>query len=237
MAQKKLEGLRVAILAADGVEQIELTSPMEALQKAGASVEVVSLRPGKIQGMNAMVPGKKIPVDRVVGQADPAVYDALLLPGGHFNPDFLRQSDKAMAFVQAFDQAGKPIAVICHGPWVLASAGLVRDRSLTSWPGIKDDLVNAGAMWQDKALVRDGNWVSSRSPQDLKAFNKGMLALFAEHAPLPQTRPETEAAPVLRWVLGGLLVSAAAFLLRRFIPSQSSTMSGDPTRLPTQPSL
>lgn len=205
-----LTGLRVAALAADGVEQVELTGPLKALQKAGAAVEVISLRKGKIQAMNLLVPGKRIAVDRVVKDADPGLYDALLLPGGHINPDFLRKSAEALEFVRHFDMAGKPIAVICHGPWVLASAGLVEGRRITSWPNIQDDLRNAGAIWEDAAVVRDRNWVSSRSPLDLPAFEKAMLQLFASSQPM---RPHAVDAPRRRakapWLLGGLLAAGA----------------------------
>jgi len=184
MAKQKIAGLRVAALAVDGFEQVELTGPVKALQKAGAVVEVVSLRPGKIQGMNALLPGKKVAVDRVLSEADPALYDALLLPGGFVSPDFLRQSEQAQQFVQAFDAAGKPIAVICHGPWLLVNAGLVGGRRLTSWPGISADVTNAGGQWEDSPVVRDGNWVSSRGPQDLKAFEAAMVELFGANTPL-----------------------------------------------------
>lgn len=189
MGNTNLNGLRVAALAADGFEQVELMGPLKALQKAGAAVEVISPRPGKIRGVTALVPGKKVAVDRVLAEADPALYDALLLPGGLMNPDMLRQSEEALAFVRAFDAAGKPIAVICHGPWVLVNAGLVSGRRLTSWPGIRADVVNAGGQWEDSAVVRDNNWVSSRSPQDLKAFEAAMVELFGAHQPL---RPHAE---------------------------------------------
>lgn len=204
MSKPSLDGLRVAILAADGVEQIELTSPREKLEDHGAEVEVVSLRRGSIRAMNLMAPGKKVDVDRTVSAADAADYDALLLPGGHFGPDFLRQSEKALDFVRAMDRAGKPVAVICHGPWVLVSAGLVRGRQLTSWPGIRDDVRNAGGIWKDEAVVRDGNWVSSRGPQDLRKFNKAMLELFSGHAVFAE---EDEGAGVS---LGGLVASGLA---------------------------
>lgn len=216
MKTPNLRGLRVAALAADGVEQVELTRPLKALQRAGAAVELVSLRKGKIQAMNALVPGKRLPVDRVVKDADPELYDALLLPGGHINPDFLRKSDDALAFVRAFDAAGKPIAVICHGPWVLASAGLVEGRRLTSWPNIKDDLVNAGADWEDAAVVKDRNWVSSRSPLDLPAFEKAMLQLFGAFQPMrPHAEEPRKRRGGLRWLLGGLLAAGAGYAYTR----------------------
>lgn len=186
---KPLDGLRIAILAADGFEQVELTHPRRALEHAGATVEIISLRRGKIMGMNLLLPGKRVRVDRTLNEANPAQYAALLLPGGFVNPDMLRQSEQARRFVQAFEQAHKPIAVICHAPWLLVSAGLVRGRRLAAWPGIQDDIVNAGGTWLDEPLVRDGNWVSSRGPQDLIQFNRGMVQLFAERNRSSQAVP------------------------------------------------
>jgi protease I len=207
----KIKGLRVAVLAADGFEQVELTKPLKALQRAGAVAEVISLRKGQIKGMNLLAPGRKIKVDRVIDEAEPGLYEALLLPGGHINPDFLRQNEQVLAFVRAFDMAGKPIAVICHGPWVLVSAGLVAGRRLTSWPAIKDDIVNAGGMWEDAAVVRDRNWVSSRGPQDLAAFEQAMLTLFSEHSPLrPHSDLESQRrGGGMKWLFGGLLAIGA----------------------------
>jgi protease I len=228
MARHELQGLRVAALAADGFEQVELTVPLKALKRAGASVEIVSLRPGTIRGMNLLLPGKQVRVDRLVGAADPAAYDALLLPGGFVNPDFLRQSEDALAFVRAFDAAGKPIAVICHGPWVLASAGLVRGRVLTSWPGIKDDLINAGAIWEDQAVVRDGNWVSSRGPHDLPQFKQAMRELFAERmAVVPRESRSASAGRGGRgrWVVPGLLLAGAAYAARRLATTNAPTVA------------
>ena len=223
MAIKKLQGLRVAALVADGFEQVELTSPKDRLEKEGATVEVISLRPGSVRGMNILYPGKKVDVDRTVFTATASAYDALLQPGGFINPDFLRQSENALEFVREFDRAGKPIAVICHGPWVLISAGLVRGRRLTSWPGIKDDVMNAGGMWEDSALVRDRNWVSSRSPLDLREFNNGMVELFAERmASVPASQFETQEAEsgsrLPRWALlggAGAVAAAAAYALSK----------------------
>jgi protease I len=226
MGKINLKGLRVAALAADGVEQVELTGPLKALQRAGAAVEVIALRKGKIQAMNALVPGKKIPVDRVVSDADPAIYDALLLPGGHISPDFLRKSDEALAFVQAFDAAEKPIAVICHGPWLLVSAGLVQGRTLTSWPNIKDDIVNAGGTWEDKAVVRDRNWISSRSPLDLPAFEKAMLEQLASYQPL---RPHVDLTEPRKGgkgtglLIGGLLAAAAGYAYNKLRAQQAAS--------------
>jgi len=183
LIEQKLNGRRVAALAADGFEMVELAVPLAALRLAGAKVDVVSLRHGRIRGVNLHEPASRVGVDKTVVEADPTDYDALLLPGGFINPDLLRQSQRAREFVRAFDAAGKPIASLCHGPWVLASAGLLQGRTLTSWPGVRDDLVNAGATWLDQELVRDGNLVTSRGPQDLKPFVHAMLEQFAQGAP------------------------------------------------------
>jgi protease I len=230
-----LNGLRVAVLATDGFEQVELTSPVDALTEHGAEVEIVSLHPGRIRGMNHMYPGKKVRVDRTLRTADADDYDALLLPGGLVNPDTLRQSEQALDFVRAFERAGKPIAMICHAPWLLVSAGLVVRRTLTSWPGIRDDVRNAGGIWHDEPLVRDRNWVSSRSPLDLPQFNRGMLELFAERVPLaparpeyagsrPQPRRERGGAAVGKLVGGGLLAAAATYLIREQLRREGETL-------------
>jgi protease I len=174
--------VRIAVLAADGVEQVEVTRPVKALEKHGAEIEIVSLRPGSIRAMNLLYPGRKIHVDRTVFTADPDAYDGLHIPGGFINPDFVRQSEEALEFVRAFEAEGKPISTICHGPWVLISAGLIRGRRLTSWPGIKDDVRNAGGVWVDAEVVRDRNWVSSRGPQDLHAFDEAIVEHFAQRA-------------------------------------------------------
>ena len=194
---QRLKGRRIAALAADGFEKVELVIPMKALQAAGASVDVISLRHGNIRGVNLHEPASRVHVDKTIGEANPDDYDGLLLPGGFINPDLLRQSAEARGFVSAFDRAGKPIASLCHGPWVLASAGLLQGRTLTSWPGVRDDLVNAGATWLDQKYVRDGNLGTSRGPQDLVAFVEGCLDLFAEHAPISSQRhePVTRSAP------------------------------------------
>lgn len=230
-----LTGLRVAVLAADGAEQVEISSPVEALHEHGAEVEIVSLHPGRIRTVNHLFPGRKVRVDRTLRTADADDYDALLIPGGLVGPDTLRQSDQALDFVRAFERAGKPIAVICHGPWLLVSAGLVVRRNLTSWPGIKDDVRNAGGIWQDEPLVRDRNWVSSRSPLDLKHFNRGMLELFAERVHLAPERPEyaeqrprrrrERNLPALGTVLGGgLLAAGAAYLIREQLRREEETL-------------
>lgn len=214
MAQRRLEGVQVAALVADGFEQMVLTAPMDRLKQEGAEVEIVSLRPGSVQGMNLLVLGKTMDVDRIVGGASPADYHALLLPGGLFSPDFLRQSDRALKFVRAFEEAGKPIAVICHGPWVLISAGLVWGRRLTSWPGIRDDVRNAGGAWSDKPIVRDENWVSSRGPQDLPKFNDAVVALLSERVPMSE-RGKRRRTPARRWLAGSLALVALGYGVRR----------------------
>jgi len=199
-----LEGRRVAVLAADGFEKIELTLPLRALEAKGAHVDIVSLRPGSIRGVNLHEPASRIKVSRTLDEASAHDYDALLIPGGLMSPDLLRQSAAARDFVRAFDAARKPIASICHGAWILASAGLTQGRTMTSWPGVRDDMVNAGAVWLDQPVVRDGNWVSSRGPQDIKAFVKAMTKLFAEVAPVTgnvayslYSDPQREAPPAL----------------------------------------
>src|SRR3954449_6727420 len=151
--RRRLKGRTIAALAADGFEKVELVVPLRALKTAGAKVDVVSLRRGRIRGVNLHMPASRVRVDKTIGEADPGDYDGLLLPGGFLNPALLRQSAPAREFVRAFAATDKPIATLCHGPWVLASAGLVDGRSLTSWPGIRDDLVNAGATWLDQELV------------------------------------------------------------------------------------
>lgn len=183
MSEQKLKGARVAILATDGFEALELTVPEKALKAEGAVVELLSLHRGRIRGNNLHLPAGTARVCGLVKDADPARYDALLIPGGFISPDFLRADEDALRFVAAMHAAGKPIATLCHGPWVLASAGLLAGRQVTSWPHIKDDLKSAGAVWRDEALVRDGNLVTSRGPHDLRAFTRGMIELFAEHLP------------------------------------------------------
>ena len=147
---KQLKGRRIAVLATDGFEKVELTIPVAALRAAGAEVDIVSLRRGDIRGVNLHKPANKVHVTKTLTEANPADYDGLLVPGGFINPDMLRQSAEARDFVRAFDSQNKPIATLCHGPWVLASAGLLDGRVLTSWPGVRDDMVNAGATWLDQ---------------------------------------------------------------------------------------
>jgi protease I len=183
----QLEGRRIAVLAADGFEKVELTVPVTALRAAGAEVDIVSLRPGRIRGVNLHEPATRVTVDHTLAEVSADDYDALLIPGGFINPDLLRQSAAARDFVRAFDGSGKPIATLCHGPWVLASAELTRGRRMTSWPGVRDDLVNAGATWLDDAVVRDGNWLTSRGPQDMVPFVRALVPFFAGQAEAPET--------------------------------------------------
>jgi protease I len=178
----ELSGRSVAVLATDGVEQVELTQPVKALRDAGAQVHVVSPRSGTIQGWNHHDRGDPIPVDQPLGQANPERYDALVLPGGVINPDRLRTDPKAVQFVRHFVETGKPIAAICHGPWMLIEADGVRGRRVTSWPSLRTDLRNAGAQWVDEEVVTDQGIVTSRSPKDLPAFCRKMVEEFREGA-------------------------------------------------------
>ncbi|MDD3837491.1 MAG: type 1 glutamine amidotransferase [Phenylobacterium sp.] len=180
MANERLEGRRVAVLATDGFEQVELTRPVEALKEAGAMVEVISPKAGQIQGYNHHDKGDMIPVDRQLSEADPEAFDALVLPGGVINPDQLKLEPEAIAFIRSFVETGKPIAAICHGPWTLIDAGGAQGRRVTSWPSLKTDLTNAGAKWEDSEVVTDRGLVTSRKPDDLPAFCAKMLEEFAE---------------------------------------------------------
>jgi protease I len=177
---QSLNGKKVAILVADGFEQVELTEPRKALQDAGAQTAIVSPAEGKVKGWNMKDWGEQLPVDVPLDSARADEYDALLLPGGVMNPDKLRINPKAVQFVKAFFEAGKPVAAICHGPWTLIEAGAVRDRTITSWPSLQTDLRNAGARWVDQEVVTDNGLVSSRKPDDLPAFNRKMIEEFAE---------------------------------------------------------
>jgi deglycase len=176
---KLLEGKRVAILATDGVEQVELTDPRVALELAGAKTELISPTGGRIQGMNHDKPGDRFKCDVVLKDAAPESYDALLLPGGVVNPDSLRLNPHAVKFVQSFFAERKPVASICHGPWMLVEADVVRGRTMTSWPSLKTDLRNAGAVWVDREVVVDGDMVTSRMPADLPAFIDAMIGSIA----------------------------------------------------------
>lgn len=176
----ELSGRSVAVLATDGVEQVELTEPVKALRQAGAQVHVVSPKSGRIQGWNHFDKADMIPVDQPLGQVNPESYDALVLPGGVVNPDQLRTDPKAVQFVRHFVESGKPIAAICHGPWTLIEADAVRGRRVTSWPSLQTDLRNAGAQWVDEEVVTDRGLVTSRAPKDLPAFNRKMIEEFQE---------------------------------------------------------
>jgi protease I len=181
MAEKEnLHLLRVAILATDGVEDSELREPRAALDRAGAKTTLFAPKAGKIQSMKHHDKADEFAVDMTLEDADPAQFDAVLLPGGALNADTLRIHPRAQQFVREMDRAGKPIAVICHAPWLLVSAGLVRGRTITSYHTIQDDIQNAGGKWQDEEVVRDKNWVSSRQPSDIPAFNRAMIELFSE---------------------------------------------------------
>lgn len=176
----QLKGLKVAIFATDGVEEAELAEPRKALDEAGASTTLFSLKAGKIQGVKHHEKGREFDVDATLDEANANEFDAVLLPGGALNADALRMEKKAQEFVIEADREGKPIAVICHGPWLLVSAGLVQGRTMTSYYTIQDDLRNAGANWVDKEAVRHKNWVSSRKPDDIPAFNREMISLFSQ---------------------------------------------------------
>ncbi len=176
----QLQNKRVAILAADGFEQVELEGPMEALEAAGADVTIVSPKMGKIQGMHHAEKGDEIDVDIPLAGAKAEQFDALFIPGGLMNPDTLRSTPEALDFTKAFFTAGKPVAVICHGPQVLISAGVLAGRTITSWPAIQADVRNAGAHWVDEEVVVDNGLVSSRKPDDIPAFNEKMIEEFAE---------------------------------------------------------
>lgn len=175
-----LNNVRVAILVADGFEQVELTEPRKALDQAGATTQIVSSASGEVEGWKHFDKGDRFKVDVPLGSADAASFDALLLPGGVANPDQLRTNPKAVAFVKEFFELGKPVAAICHGPWTLIEADAVRGRRVTSWPSLKTDLANAGAQWVDEEVVVDEGLVSSRKPQDIPAFNREMIKLFEQ---------------------------------------------------------
>ena len=179
MNEKPLANLRVAILATNGFEQSEMTEPRQALKDAGAETVLIAPKAGKVQAMKHDVKADRFDVDLTLDKADPSAFDAVLLPGGALNADALRVEPKAKEFVQQMDKAGKPIAAICHGSWLLVSAGLTKGRTLTSYHTIQDDIRNAGGQWVDREVVVDRNWVSSRQPSDLPAFKREMISLFA----------------------------------------------------------
>jgi protease I len=178
--QDKLKNKRVAIVATDGFEQSELVEPRKALEEAGAKTEVISIKAGKIKGWNMTDWGQEIVVDKTIDSVHAADYDALLLPGGVMNPDKLRRNPDVLKFVVAFFDAGKPVGAICHGPWTLIDAGLVRGRKLTSYESIQSDLKNAGAFWVDEQVVVDQGLVTSRKPDDIPAFNKKLIEEIGE---------------------------------------------------------
>jgi len=193
MAEKNLQGLRVAILATDGVEDAELKDPRKALDDAGAKTTLIAPKAGKIQSFNHSDKASQYDVNATLDQVRAEQFDAVLLPGGALNADALRVHPRAQEFVRQINQSGKPIAVICHAPWLLVSAGLVKGRSMTSYHTIQDDIRNAGGKWQDEEVIQDKNWVSSRQPSDIPAFNRAMIELFSEQRK-SSTQPERRVA-------------------------------------------
>jgi len=181
MAQGKLDGMKVAILATDGFEQSELLEPRKALQQAGATTEVVSPKGGRIRGWNRTEWGQEVDVDKSLEEADPEEYDALVLPGGVMNPDKLRAIPAAVSFAKSFFQADKPVAAICHGPWTVIESDAAKGHRMTSWPSLQTDLRNAGAEWVDEEVVVHGKLVTSRKPDDIPAFNRATIELFAQN--------------------------------------------------------
>jgi protease I len=181
-----LKGLRVAVLIEKGFEQVEMTEPRKALDEAGAQTSIVSPNEGKVRGWKFTEWGDEFPVDKLLDDARPEDYEALLLPGGVMNPDKLRMQPKAVALVKHFFNADKPVAVICHGPWTIIEAGEAKGRRIASWPSLKTDLKNAGAEWVDNEVVVDGKLVSSRKPDDIPAFNREMLRVFESGRPQAQ---------------------------------------------------
>jgi protease I len=186
---KSLNNLKVAILVENGFEQVELTEPKKALEEAGATVQIVSPVKDKVKGWQHTNWGDEFAVDVSIDQARSQDFDALLLPGGVINPDKLRINPRAISFIKEFFDAGKPVAAICHGPWTLIDAGQAQGRTITSWPSIKTDLINAGAKWVDREVVSENGLVTSRKPDDIPAFNREMIALFSE-----QTNRQTKSA-------------------------------------------
>lgn len=179
----KLQGKKIAIVATDGFEQVELTEPKKALQEAGATVDVVSPNPGEIKGWNHTDWGEKVQVTKTLDQAKAADYDALVLPGGQINPDKLRIEPKAVAFVKEFVASGKPVGAICHGPWLLVEADVLKNKTLTSFHSIRTDVRNAGGHWVDEEVVTDGNLTTSRKPDDIPAFNQKLIEQISQYKP------------------------------------------------------
>jgi protease I len=196
MAEQKLKGKKVAILAADMFERVELEEPRKALEEAGAETEIVSIHDGEIKAFDHFDPASTVKVDKTVEEVSAADYDALLVPGGVGNPDQLRADENAVNFVREFAESKKPMAVICHGPWVLVEAGIARGRTLTSWPSLQTDIRNAGGNWVDEEVVVDEGLVTSRKPDDIPAFNKKMIEEFCEgrHEDRDVSSMNTEAA-------------------------------------------
>lgn len=177
----QFSNFRAAVFATDGFEESELTEPVKALRNAGIKIDILSLKPGKIQAFKHHDKSIKVNVDRTLDQVNPEEYEALMLPGGALNADAARIEPQVRKFVRSFNEAGKPMAVICHAPWLLVSSGLVKGRTLTSYKSIQDDIKNAGGNWVDQEVVVDGNWVTSRQPSDLQAFNREMLKLISDY--------------------------------------------------------
>lgn len=175
----KLHGKKIAVLATDGFEQVELTEPKKNLEKEGAKVTVLSIKSGEIKGWDHTDWGDKVKVDALVSEARPDQFDALVLPGGQINPDKLRMNKDAVEFVKKFAETGKPTAAICHGPWTLIEAGVVKGKKMTSWPSVSTDLKNAGADWVDEEVVVDGSFITSRKPDDIPAFSKEIIKALA----------------------------------------------------------
>jgi protease I len=193
MAEQQLQGKRVAIIAADMFEQVELVEPRKALEDAGAETDVISMEPGEIQGFNHFDKADKVKVDKTVEEADASDYDALMIPGGVGNPDLMRGDENMVEFVRSFFEAGKPVAAICHGPWMLVEADVVRGRKVTSWPTLQTDIRNAGGNWVNEEVVTDRGLVTSRKPDDIPAFNTKMIEEIREGKHAGQ-REKTEAA-------------------------------------------
>jgi protease I len=206
MAEQRLEGKKIAILATDGVEQVELTEPRKALDEAGAETTLVSLKEGAILGFNHLDHGDTFDVEQTIDEASADDYDAVLIPGGVANGDFLRADEQACAFVAAFAGQKKPIASICHGPWILVETGIVKGRTITSWPSLKTDVRNAGGTWVDEEVHVDSGLTTSRKPDDIPAFNAKMIEEFAEgphdDAPQPDGRFAREGETAARTQTG-----------------------------------
>lgn len=226
MAKENLSGLRVAILVTNGFEQVELTEPRKALEEAGAQVKILAPEAGEVYGMNHDQKADKFKVDMLLSEAKPEDFDAVLLPGGTFNADQLRSDANAQQFVRIFDALAKPIAFICHAPWLLVSANIVEGRSLTSFNTLQDDIRKAGGNWKDEKVVVDGNWVSSRQPDDIPAFNQEMLALFGEYLHNHKDKMDGRGTP---YVVGD--VSEAVEII------QPSGLKGDERRTTDEPVL